>query len=41
VIAVPLTTVLQETIRLWLEHQRALATHPRAREATGPAHFIC
>jgi len=41
VIAVPLTTVLQETIRLWLEHQRALAAHPRAREATGPAHFVC
>jgi predicted PurR-regulated permease PerM len=41
VIAVPLTTVLQETIRLWLEHQRALAAHPHAPEVTGSAHFVC
>jgi predicted PurR-regulated permease PerM len=41
VIAVPLTTALQETIRLWLEHQRALAAHPLAREATSSAHFVC
>ena len=41
VIAVPLTTVLQETIRLWLEHQRALAAHPHAPEATSSAHFVC
>jgi predicted PurR-regulated permease PerM len=41
VIAVPLTTVLQETIRLWLEHQRALAARPHAREASGTAPFVC
>ena len=36
VIAVPVATVLQETIRLWLEHRRALAGyfHPRGSDRT-------
>jgi predicted PurR-regulated permease PerM len=40
VIAVPVATVLQETIRLWLEHRRALA---RATEIGPPtaSHFVC
>ncbi len=42
VIAVPVTTVLQETIRLWLEHRRALAGHPHdAREHAGATPFVC
>ncbi len=42
VIAVPTATVLQETIRLWLEHRRVLAGEGRgAWEPAVPSHFVC
>ena len=42
VIAVPTATVLQETIRLWLEHRRVLAGEaPGPWEPVAPAHFVC
>jgi predicted PurR-regulated permease PerM len=41
VIAVPVVTVLQETIRLWLEHRRALAGHVTAIGPPSPPHFVC
>ena len=40
VIAVPVATVLQETIRLWLEHRRALAGYFPHVEVTGPSYFV-
>ena len=40
VIAVPVATVLQETIRLWLEHRRALAGYFPHVEVTGPTYFV-
>jgi len=42
VVAVPLTTVLQETIRLWLEHRRALAADAHGpRQPAGTIPFLC
>jgi predicted PurR-regulated permease PerM len=41
VIAVPIATVLQETIRLWLEHRRALASYLHNAEEAGPSYFVC
>lgn len=42
VIAVPAATVLQETIRLWLEHRRALdAEGPGAWAPPDPSQFVC
>jgi predicted PurR-regulated permease PerM len=42
VIAVPVATVLQETIRLWLEHRRALAGHvTETGEPAAASHFVC
>lgn len=41
VIAVPIATVLQETIRLWLEHRRGLAGHLLHVEEAGPSYFVC
>jgi predicted PurR-regulated permease PerM len=40
VIAVPIATVLQETIRLWLEHRRALASYLHPVEEAGPTYFV-
>lgn len=42
VIAVPVATVLQETIRLWLEHRRALAGHiTEIGEPPAASYFVC
>jgi predicted PurR-regulated permease PerM len=41
VIAVPIATVVQETIRLWLEHRRALAGYLTRVEEAGPSYFVC
>lgn len=42
VIAVPAATVLQETVRLWLEHRRVLAGEaPGPWEPAAPSHFLC
>jgi predicted PurR-regulated permease PerM len=41
VIAVPIATVLQETIRLWLEHRRALGGYLHHVGEAGPTYFVC
>ncbi len=42
IIAVPATTVFQETIRLWLEHRRALAGHTAGiGESSAASYFVC
>jgi predicted PurR-regulated permease PerM len=42
IVAVPVATIFQETIRLWLEHRRALAGHGVVGEGpTGPSYFVC
>jgi predicted PurR-regulated permease PerM len=40
VIAVPIATILQQTIRLWLEHRRALAGYLHPAEEAGPTYFV-
>jgi predicted PurR-regulated permease PerM len=41
IVAVPLVTVLQETLRLLLEHHRALTRRVTSGEPPAPAHLVC